>query len=241
MDTIYQGAAIFSTHLGKFEPRNTVPPSIVLRTNPNDDQDEMVARLRRTFPQECKLIKAPITNVAYYFDGYEMHQYGFFFLRSVLETIARHNWNRAQNVQGFADQWIKANPDLLDRIMSMSFASFSMTAHHSHGAEFGREVFGLLQSHRASRSSASKSWSLLSQPPLICCQLDPRLNLHIRVRQTEPPHDPHSAMRRPRQAQIPAYHRRTLRHLTVVRTNFLRNLHRAVQHYNLAQPHRSHR
>lgn len=162
MDTIYQGAAIFSTHLGKFEPRNTVPPSIILRTNPNDDQDEMVARLQRTFPQECKLIKAPITNVAYYFDGYEMHQYGYCFLQSVLETIARHNWNRAQNVQGFADQWMKANPEHFDRIMSMSYRSFSETARHTHGEDFGREVFGLLQSKKAFGPAASMSWSPLS-------------------------------------------------------------------------------
>lgn len=162
MDKIYQGAAIFSTRLGKFKPRITVPPSIILRTDPEDDQDEMVARLQRTFPQECKLIKAPIIDVAYYFDVYDMHHYGYRFLESVLATIARHNWIRAQNIQGFADQWRKANPGRFDGIMSMSYEVFRETARHTHGEGFKREVFGLLQSHRAYQSVPSKSWSSLS-------------------------------------------------------------------------------
>ena len=156
MDTIYQGAAIFSTHLGKFPPRNAVPPSIILRSNPDDDQDEMVARLQRLFPQECRLITAPITNVAYYFDLYEMHQYGYRFLESVLGTIARHNWNRARHVQSFAEEWINANPDRFEGVMSMSYAGFSETAVHTHGEDFGKEVFSLLQGIRMYRSAASK-------------------------------------------------------------------------------------
>lgn len=158
MDAIYQGAAIFSTRSGNFKPRNTTPPSIILRTNPDDDQDEMVARLQRMFPQECKLIRTPVANVAHYFDPYDMHHYGYCFLESVLGTIARHNWIRARHVQSFVKEWMRFNRDRFEGIMSMSYGDFSATATHTHGEDFGREVFGLLQSYRTHRSAASKSW-----------------------------------------------------------------------------------
>lgn len=167
MDTMYQGAAIFSTHLGKYKPRNTKPPSIILRSNPDDDQDEMVARLQREFPEQCKLIVAPITNVAHYFDPYDMHQQGYRFLESVLGTIARHNWNRARNVQSFAEEWIQTNPNHFEGIMSMAYGAFAQTAHHTHGEEFGREVFSLIQGIRTYRSAPSKAGSPLSQSSLI--------------------------------------------------------------------------
>lgn len=161
IDEIYHGAAIFSTQLGRFEPRNNLPPSIILRSSPNDDQDEMVARLQSTFPEQCKLITAPITDIPYYFDAYDMHLHGYRFLESVLATIARHNFNRASKVQSFAEEWICANPRGFEGILSMTYAVFAETADHTHGEDFLKEVFCLLKGIKTYRSAASKSSSAL--------------------------------------------------------------------------------
>ena len=160
MDKSYYGAAIFSTHLGKFKPRDTLPP-IILRANPDADQDEMVAGLQMMFPQQCRLITAPVTNVSYYFDLHDMHQHGYCFLESVLATIARHNFIRASTVQSSAEEWINANPGHFERIMSMTFGVFAETADQSHGQNFLEEVFCLLQGIRMYRSAARKSGSPL--------------------------------------------------------------------------------
>lgn len=158
IDTIYQGAAIFSTHFGQFERRDTLPPSIILRSNPNDDEDEMIDRLRRMFPEQCKLITDPV-DVAYYFDVYDMHRHGFVFLQTVLQTIARHNFTRASHVRDFAHAWINANPHRFEDIMWMKYEVFAETADREHGEEFSKDVYRLLQDMRAYGPPASKSGS----------------------------------------------------------------------------------
>jgi hypothetical protein len=156
MDTSPYGPAIFSTHLGRYATRDTLSPSIMLRSNPDDDQDDMVARLQSMFPQQCKAITAPITNIYDYFDLYDAHRHGSCFLESVLGTIAAHNFRRAQMVQNFVGHWRQDNPRLYETILSRTLDVFSDADVKHYGCEFLGEAFSLLQSHRRNRNVACK-------------------------------------------------------------------------------------
>lgn len=134
----------------------------MLRSNPDDDQDDMVAKLQSTFPQQCKAITAPITNIYDYFDPYDTHRHGYRFLESVLGTIAHHNFIRAGRVQSFAEQWINANPYLFEGIMSMTQGDFTEAEHHTYGCDFLGEAFCLIQGLRMNRPAARKSRSPFS-------------------------------------------------------------------------------
>jgi hypothetical protein len=163
MDTSLYGPAIFSTHLGRYAARNTLPPSIILRSSPDDDQDEMVAKLQRMFPLQCRAITAPITNIYDYFDPYDTHRHGYRFLESVLGTIAAHNFRRAQRVQSFVQQWKRDNQDLYDGILSRTQDVFTDAEVNEYGCEFLGEAFSLLQSLRMNQRAARKSGLSLSE------------------------------------------------------------------------------
>lgn len=69
------------------------------------DEQEMIADLREKYPQQCKAISAPVTNIYQYFDHYDVMLKGQGFLYAVLAEIALSNAIRATNVQHFAEQW----------------------------------------------------------------------------------------------------------------------------------------
>ena len=156
MATLSYGAAIFSTHLGRFAPRNIKAPSIMLRSNPDDDQDVMVANLESTFPMQCRAITAPIINIYDYFDLYDAHRHGYLFLESVLGTIAAHNFERAHRFQSFVEQVKQNNPGLFEGILSGPLAVFSDADVERYGWEFLTEAFSLLRSLRMNRNVARK-------------------------------------------------------------------------------------
>ena len=101
------GKALFSTRLGEFLPREAVEPRgpIVLRSEPEDDLESVSTRLERDFPDSCKEIALPITNIYEYFDHYDCHVLGTGFLHKVLENIAFRNFTRSQHAQGFVKRW----------------------------------------------------------------------------------------------------------------------------------------
>ena len=101
------GKAIFSTRLGQFLPREAVEPRgpIVLRSEPEDDLESVSTRLERDFPNPCKEITLPITNIYEYFDHYDCHVLGTGFLHKVLENIVFRNFTRSQHVQGLVNRW----------------------------------------------------------------------------------------------------------------------------------------
>lgn len=130
----------------------------MLRSNPNDDQDDMVAKLQSMFPLQCKAITAPITNIYDYFDFYDAHRHGSLFLESVLATIAAHNFKRAQMVQNFVENWRQDNPRLYNSILSRTEV-FSDADVKYYGSEFLGEAHSLLRSLRMNRYVACKSAS----------------------------------------------------------------------------------
>lgn len=76
----------------------------------------MIADLRRKYPQQCKAISAPVTNIYQYFDHYDVMLKGQGFLYAVLAEIALSNAIRATNVQHFAEQWRSTH---LERFLSI--------------------------------------------------------------------------------------------------------------------------
>ena len=104
---IRDGKAIFSTRLGTFPPREARPHEapIIMRSDPEQDIQEMISRLRREYPQECRLITAPIKNLFDYFDHYDVQLHGTGIIHAVLLGIATHNARRESNIATFAESW----------------------------------------------------------------------------------------------------------------------------------------
>ena len=119
----FDGKAIFSTRNGEYARRQTVPSMrTVLRSNPVEDQQTMVANLQREFPEECKAITSPITDtdVYEYFDYCDAAVQGFEFLRAALEYIAALNASanaeKAIKVQDFVGRWKNTNGEAFTHI-----------------------------------------------------------------------------------------------------------------------------
>ena len=112
----FDGKAIFSTHNGEYARRERVPSiGPILRSDPIEDQQTMVAKLRENFSEACNAITAPVTDrdVYEYFDYCDAAVQGFEFLRAVLEYIAglnvRVNAEKAMKVQDYVGRWKKTN------------------------------------------------------------------------------------------------------------------------------------
>ena len=104
---IRDGKAIFSTRLGRFPPREARPceAPIIMRSDPEHDVEDMISRLRREYPRECRLIMVPIKNLFDYFDHYDVQLHGTGIIYAVLMGIATHNARRADNIRTFAESW----------------------------------------------------------------------------------------------------------------------------------------
>lgn len=114
----FDGKAIFSTRNGEYARRERIPSiRTILRSNPIEDQQTMVARLHKDFPEVCKAITSPVTNgdVYEYFDYCDAAVQGFEFLRAVLEYIAglnaSANAEKATKVQDYVGRWKNANAE----------------------------------------------------------------------------------------------------------------------------------
>ena len=110
---IRDGKAIFSTNFGRFPPREARPHEvpIIMRSDPEQDVEMMIARLRREYPQACRQIMAPIKNIYDYFDHYDVQLNGTGIIHAVLTGIAILNANRAQYVHTFAESWRRCRLD----------------------------------------------------------------------------------------------------------------------------------
>lgn len=106
----YSGRAIFSTHNGQYARRQAVPGMrVIIRSSAEKDRDTMRDRLRQKYPEFCKAITTPVTNVDEYFDGYDLEAHGIEFLRAVLESIGSVNAVHTMKVQDYAHRWRAAN------------------------------------------------------------------------------------------------------------------------------------
>lgn len=114
----FDGRAIFSTRNGEHARREKIPSiRTILRSNPIEDQQTMVAKLQKDFPEVCNAITTPVTNgdVYEYFDYCDAAVQGFEFLRAVLEYIAELNASvsakKATKVQDYVSRWKNTNSE----------------------------------------------------------------------------------------------------------------------------------
>lgn len=153
MDPMPPMDAIFSTHLGQYQPRLALSGPIVLRSSPDDDQDSMIARLRERFPLECKAIVAPVTNINQWFDQYDTYRHGYGFLHSVLATIAFQN---SRQVQDFVGRWRIENRERLEHSSGVMFTKAEIMEHGSGFlAEAAQQIHHLRASLQCKRYRSS--------------------------------------------------------------------------------------
>ncbi|KAL9043653.1 MAG: hypothetical protein Q9214_003165 [Letrouitia sp. 1 TL-2023] len=133
------GDAIFSTHLGRFPPRAAGANRtrcIILRSNPEDDRDSMIASLEAKFPAQCRQISSPIKNLCQYFDEYDLQLHGSGFIYSVLEHIALKNVCRWRDIFTYVDEWCSLNSTQLPYVDSLQMNAFTEEDHEVYGQEF---------------------------------------------------------------------------------------------------------
>lgn len=145
----FDGKAIFSTCNGEYARREKIPSMrTILRSNPIEDQQTMVSKLQKDFPEVCKAITAPVTDtdVYEYFDYCDAAVHGFEFLRAVLEYIAGLNASvsaqKATRVQDYVGRWKSANSEAFTHIRPYHALTdlFTKEDIEEHGIEFLTEA-----------------------------------------------------------------------------------------------------
>ncbi|KAF6219584.1 hypothetical protein HO133_004053 [Letharia lupina] len=145
----FDGKAIFSTCNGEYARREKIPSMrTILRSNPIEDQQTMVSKLQKDFPEVCKAITAPVTDtdVYEYFDYCDAAVHGFEFLRAVLEYIAGLNASvsaqKATRVQDYVGRWKSANSEAFTYIRPYHALTdlFTKEDIEEHGIEFLTEA-----------------------------------------------------------------------------------------------------
>lgn len=141
----FNGKAIFSTHNGEYARREKVPSlRTILRSDPIEDQQAMVKKLEKEFPDVCKAITTPVTNsdVYEYFDYCDAAVNGFEFLRAVLEYIAglnaSANAKKATKIRDYVGRWRNANEEAFTYIRPYHAVTdlFTEADIEEHGVEF---------------------------------------------------------------------------------------------------------
>ena len=106
------GACLFSTHNGRFASRYAPNYSMpcIQRGDPYGDCMQMVANLRKDFPEICAMIKKPVAYDTLYewFDHRDAWIHGASFLLSVLSHIALQNEERLCD---FVKRWRATNAE----------------------------------------------------------------------------------------------------------------------------------
>ena len=138
------GKALFSTQLGRYQPREAVEPRgpIVLRSDPEADLESMIERLERDFLLQCKNISPPII-IYDYFDHYDCHVLGTGFLLKVLETIAFCNYTRSHHVKELVSRWEEGKLVRLDKMKAAQSLRdiFTVTEMEEYGEDILSEAF----------------------------------------------------------------------------------------------------
>lgn len=133
--------AMFSTNLGRSAPHAASKSPVIIRSSPEDDEDNMIADLRRKFPAECKAITAPIEDIPTYFDLEDIRVHGWFFLFSVLCKIALQNQMRLQQVQAFVENWRITHIALFQNFEDQTQDIFTDEEREVYGYEFLNDAF----------------------------------------------------------------------------------------------------
>ncbi|KAL8657242.1 MAG: hypothetical protein Q9226_002118 [Calogaya cf. arnoldii] len=175
MATLQKGDAIFSTNLGRFSPRepSALPRRIILRSVPEDDMESKIAELRANFPDQCKAITSPVTNLYDYFDHYDQQFHGEMFLGTVLAEIYNRNLMRKQDILNFTQEWIHLNHTNLPYIFGRSLdTAFTPDDVEKHGKEFLQDVLEDLQQRKIENDHVDQYYSCWPQD---ACSLNPEI------------------------------------------------------------------
>lgn len=167
------GNAIFSTDLGRYPVRgiSDLPPRIILRSDPEEDVDVMIAELTEKYPAECKLIKPNTINLHEYFDAYDQQIHGALFLQFVLDEICRRNYKRRHAVLDYASDWVRLNPMAFEHMWGYGLEAFTADDLTAFGEDFLEEALEELRVRRIKHDDARQSGSLL--PRSLVADLDP--------------------------------------------------------------------
>ncbi|CAD6585887.1 MAG: hypothetical protein ASARMPRED_002339 [Alectoria sarmentosa] len=145
----FDGKGIFSTRNGEYARREKIPSMrIIVRSNPIEDRQTLVAKLQKDFPEVCKTITTPVTDtdVYEYFDYCDAAVQGFEFLRAVLEYIAGLNASvnvkKAMMVQDYVGRWKNTNREAFTYVRSYHAVTDLFTEQdiEEHGVEFLTEA-----------------------------------------------------------------------------------------------------
>lgn len=157
----FAGNAIFSTHNGEFARRERVPTlRTILRSDPIEDQEVMVAKLQKELPEVCKAITMPVTDsdLYEYFDYCDAAVNGFEFLRAVLEYIAglnaSANAKKATKIRDYVGRWRNSNEEAFTHIRPFHAVTdlFTEADMEEYGVEFLTDVMTQIKHLRMQES-----------------------------------------------------------------------------------------
>lgn len=150
------GAAIFSTNLGWYAPRQpgVLPARIILRSDPDEDMEATIADLRTKYPDQCKAIQPPVANLYDYFDAYDQELHGAVFLRAVLEEISGRNLMRRERIINYTQHWYHLNPLAFQHVVGLGLNAFTSDDMETFGEEFLQDALGELQLQKIKHDDA---------------------------------------------------------------------------------------
>lgn len=131
-----------------------MPPRIVLRSVPEDDEEAKITELQAKYPAQCKAIKAPATRLYDYFDYYDQQLHGADFLRHVIDTICVRNLARRKAVLDYAQDWAQMNPMAFEFVLAYGLNAFAEDDVAEYGEEFLQEALEELQLRRTQQHDA---------------------------------------------------------------------------------------
>ena len=184
----FDGKAIFSTRNGEYARREKIPSMrTILRSNPIQDQQTMVANLQSEFPEACKAITAPVTDmdIYEYFDYCDAAVQGFEFLRAVLEYIAglnaSANAKKAMKVQDYVGRWKNTNSEAFTYIRPYHTITdlFTKEDIEEQGAEFLTEAMLQIKHLRMQEDDAGMIIPFLNKALTLMIFLQKLLKAHV--------------------------------------------------------------
>ena len=160
VEQLRQGKEIFSTNLQQYAPQRAELPlaPIILRSDPFEDVQSMVSRLRNKYPQESKKITVPINNIYEYFDHRDVHLHGTNFILSMLSHIGVENVERATRVELFAQHWMNNNIDRFCSINQGTQELFNADEKEQHHESFLQDALERLKTYRANPPAIAQAF-----------------------------------------------------------------------------------
>ena len=144
---IREGNAVFSTNLNQISKREAKPgeTSIIIRSDPLEDVEAMVAILQQRYPQVCRNITAPVPNIYEYFDHYDVQLHGSGIIHLVLNKIAESNASRETRILSFMEYWKHQNSESFLGLTQDTKELFTKEEHEQYGDDFLQEALEQLK------------------------------------------------------------------------------------------------